>query len=434
MSARPDNAPLDLAVTLTIDRLGERGEGQAKGPHGAVFVPYALAGETIVAEVDGERGHLAEILTPSPDRIMAICPHYGICGGCAVQTLSYLPYRAWKRGLLLEALRHANVCAENIGDLVDAHGEGRRRATLHARLKPREGMQVGFMQARAHDLVAISACPVLDAAMDAAIPAAKALADALAPLEKPLDILITATSSGLDVDLRGCGPFDHTMTQQVIGIAQDKDLARVSNHSVIVIERRAPMLAMGEAYVVMPPGAFLQATLAGEEALAERVVTALQGVRRIYDLFAGLGTFSLRLAKTAEVQAFDLDEAALSALDKAARLTKGVREVSVTKRDLFRRPLSVLELSGVDALVFDPPRAGAELQARAIAQSQIPLVVAVSCNARSFARDAALLCAGGYRLEQVDPIDQFRFSPHVEIVGIFRRETKKKSGRKKLLG
>ncbi len=438
MSPRRADAPIDLAARLVIERLSERGEGVAMGAQGAIFVPYALGGETIVAEVDGDHGHLAEILTPSPDRIPAVCRYYGICGGCAVQTLSEVPYRAWKRGLVIEALRQANVSA-NVSELVDAHGDGRRRATFHARLTQQSGkgllgMKVGFMQARAHELVEIDACPVLSPAMQPGIAAAQDLANALAKFEKPLDILVTATTSGLDIDLRGCGALDPATVQSLIEIAAARDLARVSNHGAILIERRAPLLMMGEAYVVLPPGAFLQATLAGEEALAARVLAAVGHARHIGDLFAGVGTFALRVAKHAEVHAYDLEDAALQALDKAARMSPGIRMVETTRRDLFRRPLSALELAGFDALVFDPPRAGAEAQARAIALSNVPTVVAVSCNARSFARDAAILCQGGYSLERVDPIDQFRYSPHVEIVGIFRREVRKKASRKKLLG
>ncbi len=434
-----DTQHLDLAARLTIERLGERGEGQAKGPRGAIFVPYALAGETIVAEVDGERGHLVEILNASPDRIKAICPYYSTCGGCAVQALAEAPYRAWKRGLLVEALRHVNLPVDIVGDLINAHGEGRRRATFHARVAPQSGlkmpaMKVGFMQARAHELVEISACPVLAPSMDQALPAARALANELARQAKPLDIVVTATLSGLDIDIRGAGALDHATTQWLVEIAEKMDLARVSNHGTIVIERRQPLLTMGETDVRPPPGAFLQATLAGEEILAGHVEEALRGARKIGDLFAGLGTFALRLAKTAEVHAFDLDHPALSALHRAARANTSLKPVTVSKRDLFKRPLNADELKGFDALVLDPPRAGAEPQVRAIAASEVPLVAYVSCYARSFARDAALLCAGGYQLERVDPIDQFRFSPHIEIVGIFRREAKKKSKRKKLLG
>jgi len=439
MSQSQRDMPVDLAAHLTIERLGERGEGIAKGPHGMIAVPYALAGETIVAEVDGERGHLAEILTPSPDRVPAICRYYAICGGCAVQALADAPYRAWKRGLIADALRHAGVTAGHIGELIDAHGEGRRRATFHARVAPHgkigsPGMKVGFMQARAHELVEIESCPVLAPSMDSAIAAARALANELSGLGKPLDIVVTATTSGLDIDLRGCGAIDHSVTQSLIDIAQSFDLARLSNHGLPLIERRPPLLSMGEAHVHLPPGAFLQATLAGEDILASRVTTAIENARRIGDLFAGVGTFALRLAKKAEIHAFDLDHAALSALDKASRATPGLRAVTVAKRDLFKRPLSAEELKLFDAIIFDPPRGGAEPQARAIAASEVPLVIYVSCYARSFARDSALLCEGGYHLERVDPIDQFRFSPHVELVGIFRREVKKKTKRKKLLG
>jgi 23S rRNA (uracil1939-C5)-methyltransferase len=290
------------------------------------------------------------------------------------------------------------------------------------------------MQARAHELVEIDACPVLSPTMDQAIPAARALANELARRAKPLDIVVTATLSGLDIDIRGCGALDHATTQWLIEVAEKMDLARVSNHGVTVIERRQPLLTMGETDVRPPPGAFLQATLAGEEILAARVTEALSNARRVGDLFAGLGTFALPLAKKAEVHAFDLDHPALSALHRAARANTSLRPVTVSKRDLFKRPLNVDELKAFDALVFDPPRGGAEPQARAIAASEVPLVVYVSCYARSFARDAALLCEGGYQLKRVDAIDQFRFSPHIEIVGIFRRELKKKSKRKKLLG
>jgi 23S rRNA (uracil1939-C5)-methyltransferase len=428
-------AELDLAVPLVIDRLGDRGEGQAKGPYGPVFVPYALPGEEIIAEVDGERGHLAEIVIPSADRIAAICPFFGLCGGCAVQTLALEPYRAWKRALLIEAMRHAKLPLEVAGEVIDAHGEGRRRATFHARLTARhDRMQVGFMHARTHDLIEIDRCPILSPSLHGAVAAAQDIANTLVRLEKPLDIVVTATSSGLDIDVRGSGALDNPTRQALIDVAERQDIARLSNHGVIVIERRPPQLLLGSAGVIPPPGAFLQATVAGEEALAARAIEALHGSRRIADLFAGLGTFALRLATQAEVHAFDFDEPALIALQKASNAAADVRPVAVFKRDLFRRPLSLADLKPYDGLIFDPPRSGAEAQAAIIAKSEIPTVVAVSCNVQSFARDAKLLCAGGYRLERVDPIDQFRFSAHLEMIGIFRRDAKKPARRRKLLG
>jgi 23S rRNA (uracil1939-C5)-methyltransferase len=416
---------------LTIDRLGARGEGVAQGPEDLIFVPYALAGETIAAEVDDSRGTLVEVLTPSPHRIAPFCRYFSRCGGCTVQTLAADSYARWKLDLVTSALRRAGLTNE-VSDLADAHGAGRRRAAFHARYV--QGRPTtGFMQARAHDIVEIDSCPLLAASMDGALPAARAIAQALAASRKPLDILVTATASGLDVDLKGHGPLNDAQLQGLVRVALEHDLARLSNHSEIVISRRTPMLAMGKAAVAPPPGVFLQATLAGEEALVARVCAHVAGARRIADLFSGIGTFALRMAEFATVDAFDLEEAALSALAKAARV-KGLRHVAVSPRDLFRRPLGPLEIERYDAVVFDPPRAGAEKQTLVLSASSVPLVVAVSCNAQTFARDAAILCAGGYEIARVEPLDQFRHTPHVEIVAGFRRRTQGPRKNRRLLG
>src|SRR5579883_720321 len=405
---------------LHVIRLGQRGEGMAEGARGPVFVPYALPGDTIIADVEGERGRLVEILEPSADRIAAFCPHYGICGGCAVQALAPGAYAEWKLGLVADALRHAKL-EPRVGALVDAHGEGRRRATFHARTRAKE-VRVGFMRARAHEVVDLDSCPILAPGMTGALDAAHALAEVLGG---PLDISITATRTGLDIDIKGHGPLTAEETERLLAIAKKQDLARISNDRLCVIERRAPLLKMGEADVLPPPGAFLQATEAGEAALAEKVCEALAQAKHIADLFAGIGTFTLRLAKTARVHAIDNDVAALAALTKAAANTIGLKPVTSEVRDLFRRPLVREELARYDAVLFDPPRAGAQAQAQALAASDIPLIVAVSCNPQSFARDAALLAAAGYEIESVTPFDQFRHSPHVESVGILRRNPKK---------
>ena len=417
---------------LHIERLGQRGEGIARTPDGPVYVPYALAGETVQADVSGDRGKLVEVLVPSPARIEAFCPHYGVCGGCAVQALAPLAYAEWKRGLLLDALRHATLDPP-VAPLVDAHGTGRRRATFHARYAASGKARVGFMQARAHEIIDLDACPILAPSLQTAPAVAHALAAALAAARKPLDIAVTATLTGLDIDIRGHGALSQQETQALIRIAEAQDLARISNHGLRVIERRVPLLRMGRAEVAPPPGSFLQATEAGEAALADKLCAALTGARHAVDLFAGLGTFSLRLAETARVHAVDSESAALEALAKAARATPGLQPVAVETRDLFQRPLSTAELSTYDAVVLDPPRAGAEAQARALATAAVPLIVMVSCNVQSFARDAALLTAGGYQFEGATPVDQFRYSPHLEIVGIFRRPAKSRRARR-LLG
>ena len=416
---------------LSIERLGRRGEAIAQGANGPIFVPYALPGERVLAEIDGAHGTLIEVVEPSPARIDPPCAYFTQCGGCALQMLDASSYAGWKRDLVITALRHAGLAAE-VGELVDAHGEGRRRTTFHARY-PQGRTELGYMRMHSHAMIEIDSCKVLAPAMVKALPAARAFAEALAPSRKPLDILVTATQSGLDIDLRGHGALTERQMRDLARIAETEDLARLSNHGTSVIIRRPPMLVMGKARLVPPPGAFLQATEEGEARLVAGLLAEVKGAGSIADLFAGVGTFALRLAEFAQVAAFDLDERALRALEKAAH-APGFRPVRVARRDLFASPLSVLELDPFEAVVFDPPRAGALAQARTLAASQVPIVIAVSCNPESFARDAAILCAGGYELASVMPIDQFRYTPHVEILASFRRKTKTTRRNRRLLG
>ena len=320
-----------------------------------------------------------------------------------------------------------------VGALVDAHGEGRRRATFHARFPHGGPDEVGFMRARSHAIVAIDACPLFAPALRAAPQVARAVAGALRGLAKPLDIAIAATRDGLDVDVRGCGALDRAATLKLIEAAQKFDLARLSNHGAVVVEGRAPRVAFGAALVTLPPGGFLQATEAGECALAERVEAAMAGARRVADLFCGAGAFALRLARRCEVAAYDSDAASIAALKRAAAATPSLRALTAETRDLFHRPLRPEELASFDAVLFDPPRAGAAPQARRLAESRVPLVVAISCNPLTFARDARLLLEGGYVAGEATPLDQFRFSPHVEIVAAFRRPRAPRRARR-LLG
>ena len=417
---------LDLNARLKIERLGARGEGVAKTPHGLVFVPYALAGESVLAEVDGERGKLVEVLAASPDRIAPVCPLYGECGGCAVQTLRAETYLAWKRDLLVDALRAARL-ETDVRPCVDAHGAGRRRAVFHARVDARGRATSGFMRARAHEIIAIESCPLFAPGLLRAPATAQAIAQTLADLGKPLDIAATATGAGLDIDIRGAGKLEFDLTQKLIALAATYDLARLSNHGVALIERRQPVLELGRATITPPAGGFLQATEQGERALADLVGAEIGSEKRVADLFAGVGTFALRLAERAEVHAVEQDQAALTSLSKAARGASGLKRITTEARDLFKRPLLRAELANFDAVVFDPPRAGAEAQARELAASDVPLVIGVSCNAQTFSRDARILVDGGHALEHATPVDQFRFSAHVEIVGVFRRAARKKA-------
>lgn len=407
-------------IELVIERLGHRGEGVARVGEALVFAPYALAGETVRAAREGDRACVVEIVAPSPDRIAPICPHYGVCGGCAVQTLKAPAYAAWKRELVSHALHNAGVDLP-VAALIDAHGAGRRRATFHARMEQGKA-RVGFMQARAHEIVEIDSCPLLAPELANALPASRAIAQALAGRGKPLDIIVSASGGGLDIDLRGAGALDEPAHKALMTLADRFDLARLSNHGRLVTLRRTPDIAIGAARITPPAGAFLQATEVGEETLARLVDARTQGAKRIGDLFCGVGAFALRLAQRSMIYAFDNHAEAIAALLAGARALPALRLREAQTRDLFRRPLLADELNDYDAIIFDPPRAGAQAQAEQIAASVAPLVVAVSCNAQTFARDAQILISGGYLCRDITPVDQFRFSPHVEIVATFERE------------
>lgn len=354
---------------------------------------------------------MAEALAlPEPeDRAEPFCPYFGTCGGCTLQHYGPASYAALKTGLVEEALRRAHVQAE-LSPLLGAHGDGRRRATLHAR-----GKAVGYMQARSHELLDIAQCPIL-------VPALQTRAIALThPISASLgdcDVAYTSSDTGLDVAIR---TERKVKPERLTLLAQRAAVARMSINGEVVIETRPPAVRMGKAVVELPVASFLQATAEAEATLARLVLEGVGPARSVADLFCGLGPFTLRLAERAKVHAADADRAAIAALHKAVRHTQGLKPVTAVSRDLFREPLATVELNAFDAVVFDPPRAGAEAQARDLAKSKVKTVVAVSCDPKTFARDAAILTAGGYTLERVTPLDQFAWSMHVEIVGVFRR-------------
>ena len=413
-----------MVERLVIDHVGHRGDGVALVDGESVYVPYALGGETVeVAAVPGhhpDRRRLLAVEKASPERVAPFCPHFGICGGCAIQHWEGERYRAWKRSIVVETLAQAKLACD-VGPLLDAHGAGRRRITLHARIGTHDVLKVGFAAANSHDIVPVDRCPILDPGLSGALDAAWALTERLNTTAKPLDIQITATGNGLDVDVRGSGPLPAPAIAALSEVAEQHRLARLTRHGELVLMRAPPVISIGAAKVTLPPGSFLQATVAGEETLAAQVAEHCRRARHIADLFCGVGPFALRLAAKSRISAFDSDAGAVTALQQAANSTPGLKPVRAEARDLFRRPLMPQELRDYDTVVFDPPRQGAQAQAQQLAVSRIPVVVAVSCNVATFARDARILIDGGYRLEAVTPVDQFRHTPHVELVARFAR-------------
>lgn len=392
-----------------IERLGHRGEGVAAG----VFVARALPGE--VVEGVAEKGRIAQprIVTASADRVTAPCRHYKACGGCALQHASDAFVARWKEQIVMQALAAQDLAAP-FRPLHTSPANTRRRATLSGR-RLKSGALVGF-HARASDtLTAIPDCRLLHPALLAVLPALEEITSAGASRKAELALTVTALDGGVDVAVSGGKPLDTALRMTLPQIAGRHGLARLTWDGDTLYQTQPPRLTFGKAVVSPPPGAFLQATAAGEAALVTAMLDAVGDARRVADLFAGCGTFALPLAERAEVHAVEGEAAMLDALDTGWRASAGLKRITTEARDLFRRPLLPDELARFDALVIDPPRAGAERQFEQIARARVPVIGAVSCNPVTFARDAKLLVRAGYSLDWVQVVDQFRWSPHVEL-------------------
>lgn len=408
---------------VEIERLDGRGRGLAHGADGArLAIAGALPGERVVcAPVEGEEARLVRVLTPSACRRAPPCPHAAGCGGCALQHAADDFLAAWKRELVIAALRRVGIEAEVAPTLTAP--EGSRRRVKLAGHRGKKGVQLGFFGARSHRIETIESCLVARPEIVAALPRLRELAALAAPRARPIALWAGVSESGLDLGVEDAKPLDLALTERVVAWAEEADVARLSWNGEILAARRPPWRRHGRALVAPPPGAFQQAAEEAETAMVAFAKAALEGAGRIADLFAGAGTFALPLAETAEVLAVEADPGLIAALEAGWRAAPGLKRVKALRRDLFRRPLAGDELKGLDAALFDPPRAGAEAQALALAAapSTLTRLVGASCNPASFARDAALLAEGGWRLERVVPIDQFRFSPHIELIGVFAR-------------
>lgn len=404
---------------IEITTLGHRGDGVAETETGPIYVAGALPGEIVRANVVDGRAQKPVIEKPSPDRIEPVCRHYSACGGCSVQHLAEEPYLVWKSGLVEKALRDRGIETEVSGTIAATMG-GRRRAVLTATRAGRHTL-LGYHEKASHRLVDIAECPVLDPVIVEALPGLKSLASEVLPKKGELRMTVLVTTTGLDVALdkadKGYERKIPALSQKVV----DQNLARLSVNGEVILELRPPLLDMGGIGIVAAPGGFAQATLAAEHALSKLVIDGVGKAKTIADLFSGVGTFALRLGRQANVHAVEGDAAALAAFDKALRKPQGLKKVTFERRDLSRRPLVKEELEPYDAVVFDPPRAGAQAQAEQLALSRVKTIVAVSCNPATLARDLRILLDGGYVLQSVTPVDQFHYSPHIEAVAVLTR-------------
>ncbi|CAI9407466.1 23S rRNA (uracil(1939)-C(5))-methyltransferase RlmD [Pleomorphomonas sp. T1.2MG-36] len=407
---------------LVIDRLGHRGDGVVLQPDGkSLFVPYALAGETVDVDLQGGTARLNRVVVPSPDRIEAACRHFGTCGGCMLQHVAPAPYGDFKRRLVIDALADRGLTPE-VGETRLVPAQSRRRATFAGIMAGRHPF-VGFNERASHRLVSLDECPVMKPDILAALPALTALTGLIAPRKGGLDLTVTLTTGGLDVSVAGIAARDvDRLRLPFIELAARFDLARLSAGGEAIVERRAATINIDGIMVTLPPGGFLQASEEAEAIMGELVTAAVPAkAKRVADLYSGVGTFALRLARHAEVLALEGEAGAVAALDRAARSMTGRHRISAERRDLARRPLIDKELEKIDAIVFDPPRAGAAEQSQWLSRSKVPTIVAVSCNPATLARDLRTLVDGGYRIDTVTPVDQFLWSSHVEVVAALRR-------------
>ncbi len=408
-----------MTQTFTISRLGHQGDGIAEGP---VFAPRTLPGEVVSGTVVGQLLTEIRVETPSDQRVKAPCRHYKSCGGCQLQHASDAFVADWKVEIVRKALDAQGIEAD-MRPIHTSPERSRRRATVAVR-RTKKGTLAGFHGRASDTITEIPDCHLLHPDLIAAIPVAEALALLGGSRKGVLAVTLTLSEGGLDVAVKGGKPLDGPLELALAQATEHHGLARLSWEGEVIATRQQPVQRFGAAEVVPPSGAFLQATKDGEQALLQAVLKATEGAKRVADLFAGSGTFSLPLAQTAEVHVVEGEADMTAALDQGWRKAKGLKRVTTEARDLFRRPLMPDELRHFDAIVLDPPRAGAEAQVSELAQAKRPVIAYVSCNPVTFARDAKTLVNAGYTLEWVQVVDQFRWSSHVELAARFTLNSK----------
>jgi len=426
----------NLKEPVEIRSLGAQGDGIAMVGEARIFVPFALPGERVRCEIVGRRGdgwtaRLIEIVSPSPQRIAAPCPHFGTCGGCMLQHLDDDVYRAWKRGLVETALRQRGLDLPPEAPLIATAPATRRRARFAAE-RAREGLLFGFHAPESEAIVSIAECHVLTPSLAAQLPLLRDVAFAALGGGQKATITATETETGLDLLVTAAHALERrralteVAARGTTGTTTGPAIARLCwqqgrTESEPLVQHVLPRVSFAGIAVDLPPDSFLQPSAAGEAALVEATTRFVGKSKAIADLYSGCGTFTFPLAKLGKVAAFEASKPAVAAITAAVHRSGLSGRVTAQARNLDSSPLPPEMLKPFDCVVFDPPRAGAKAQAEMLVRSRLKRVVAISCNPASFARDARILVDGGFKLRDLVAVDQFVWSPHVEIVALFRR-------------
>jgi 23S rRNA (uracil1939-C5)-methyltransferase len=408
-----------VSETVRIESLGHAGDGIAETSDGRVFVPFTLPHEVVAIVRSGNRGRLTAVEEASPLRVAPVCRHFGACGGCVLQHVQHDAYLSWKREIVARTFALAGIDAP-VEPVVPIAVGSRRRAVFSA-VKTVRGVVLGFQRRGRNEVIAVEECPVLAPSILSRLATLREMAGISVKPKRTARIVVLAADNGLDIAVTGGGRLDRKALESLGLFGADPGIARLTVDGGEVFVSRRPEIDVGGASLLPPAGGFVQASAAAEAALADAVLNHVGDARPVVDLFAGCGTFSLRLARNAPVTAVEGEPTLLAALDESVRRSRGLKPVTTRRRDLFRNHMAPEELNAFGAVVFDPPAAGAKAQSEALARSRVPKIAAVSCNPATLARDARILIDGGYRLERLLPVDQFLFSPEIEVVATFAR-------------
>lgn len=418
-----------MIKTLTIDHLGREGDGVAKTEDGPIFVPYTLPGEVVRVFVERDRGEVVEIVEPSPDRIEPACKHFGACGGCSLQHMKEDAYLDWKRQQVQMMIKKHGIEFE-VAPVIPVSKQSRRRAAFSYKAA-KNGVHLGFHGKRSSEIVSPEECPVLHPDLEKHLVSKNVskkaaggfarLASLVVRAKREERMLATLGKNGVSVEMTGREPGSSRFDVEELWGATSPFWKVMMNGVLSSVDNGDDIIESGGFSLYAPPGAFLQATADAETALVSNAVSFLKDCKACADLFCGIGTFTLPMAKFATVLAVESEQSAIDALKKTVSKTRKIKNIRTLRRDLFKHPISHMELKKIEGVLFDPPRAGASAQCDQIVKSSVGRVSAVSCNPVSFARDARILIDGGFKMTSLQPVDQFLWSHHIELAATFER-------------